>query len=162
MSSARAIQDRDCSVAECPNPAVSGELCEAHIKRRQRGKPMTAPVLQRPANALERLTEAALAYAEAEGDREWTRARDNLRKAASAYGQRGGGEAIRAALAELRAQGVRLGRPMKVEHHDIQALILVHGSQKRTAVALGVSVRTVRRALRRFRREEDKNLVSVP
>jgi hypothetical protein len=135
-----------CAVDGCENDAARGGLCWAHVKEKQRtGK--LSPLSKRPASALERLTEAAIAYAEAEEDDEFRRARDNLRKSAAAYAVRHPGETVREALARAKAQGVRLGRPPKLTPEKARELVDSAGSIKRAAAMLGVSRRTVRRAL---------------
>jgi hypothetical protein len=137
----------DCSFPGCGHDTMSGELCEGHRKQRQRGQSLS-PLAHRPSNALERLTEAAIAYAEADEDEDFARARDNLRKAAGVYGRRHVGERIRERLAELRAAGVRLGRPPLVDKAVVQHLAKEVGVGK-AALLLGVSRVTVWRVVRR-------------
>ncbi|MCY1047561.1 hypothetical protein OV208_40050 [Corallococcus sp. bb12-1] len=58
--------------------------------RQRRKQPMSEPLREPYATPWERLTAAALAYAEADdgGEEEFSRAQDRLRKAAQAYVQR--------------------------------------------------------------------------
>lgn len=83
---------RLCSVIECIEPAgaKTGDRCEAHAKRAQRGQPLTPPLARRPAardNPLAVLMEAALRFANAsaEDDADYDKAVDNLRQAAKRY-----------------------------------------------------------------------------
>jgi hypothetical protein len=71
----------------CDRDATRGPRCYAHDQRRYRKEPMSAPIAKRHMTPLERLCEAALAYADADvGDEgAWNRARVRLRKAAVAY-----------------------------------------------------------------------------
>lgn len=109
--------------------------------------PIQARSKTNPMSPLERLTEAAISYANADSDDEYDRARDNLRKAASAFGNKAG-EAIRIALADLRARGIKLGRPRKIEPEVAVRLAEQTKSIRKTALMLGVSRKTVQRALR--------------
>ena len=92
-----ARQTDTCHVPECDRPAWSGGLCPAHLKRRQRGKPLSGPVRTRraapdAANAGDLLRDAALDYAEvnAESDADFTRADTRLLEAALARAQAAG------------------------------------------------------------------------
>jgi hypothetical protein len=82
-----------CTVPGCNHPISSTPLglCNGHLQRHLRGKPVGGPL--RPytvyASAWERLSSAALAYADAEGEEAYQRARANLRDAALAYAKRG-------------------------------------------------------------------------
>lgn len=118
-----------CSVDGCESPAAKGGLCWAHAKRRAKGQ--DANVLPRP-SGLERLREAALKYADAEGDEDFRRAEDNLRKAAAALMR--------------RARG---GRPATVAHEEALNALRAAGSLRRAAAVLGVSAWAVLRAIRR-------------
>lgn len=100
---------------------------------------------ERPASSWERLTEAAIAYFEAE-DSEWDRARDNLRKSAVAYAKLG--TVIRDAMERAKQSGVHVGRPRKVTLEIARAAVAEVGSIRRAAMRLGVHEDTVRRALR--------------
>lgn len=70
--------------------APSHRRCHGHLMRQRRGQSMSEPLREPYATPWERLTAAALAYAEADdGDEEdFARAQDRLRKAAQAYAQR--------------------------------------------------------------------------
>ncbi len=100
---------------------------------------------------MERLTESALTYAAAEEDGEWERARDNLRKSAAAYGRTHFATRIREALAALKARGVRLGPPPKVEPEAVVKVVAELGDVAQAATTLRVSERTVWRALRKLK-----------
>lgn len=138
-----------CAIDDCGNPVASGGLCAGHLKRRQRGMPLHAALLPRP-TGLERLSEAALRYADAgDDDGEYTRARDNLRKAAMTLQTAAlVSEWTREAMAKLKASGVHVGRPRKLDERALLAALSRYSSQKQLAAALGVSTRTVRRMLR--------------
>jgi hypothetical protein len=109
-----------CSVDECETPVERAGLCGAHYKRKRLGH---APhKLARP-RGLERLTEAALAYAGAEDDETFRKARDNLRKSAIAYAR-----LVRPALVVTREP---------VEHGAPGAISYVGAIDARAAQAAG-------------------------
>lgn len=138
----------DCSVDGCENEARRGGLCWGHHKRKDRGMPVEATMAPRPTK-LARLRAAALAYAEADTDQDYDRADDNLIKSAAAARCAAIGKLTRDGMARLKAQGVHVGRPSKVDPELAAQAVAEAGSMKRAAVALLVSVRTVRRALRK-------------
>lgn len=142
-----------CTVDDCPNPAARGGICWGHIKKRSRTGGL-GELERRPKSKQERVYEAALTYAGAESDDEFERARENLRKSSIAAGQAFVSELTREALARLREQGVRLGRPPKVEPAQVAEAVSRAGSAKRAASQLGVSLRTIRRALRAHRDQQ--------
>ncbi|QDE83294.1 hypothetical protein BHS07_17990 [Myxococcus xanthus] len=76
-----------CSEADCRNAAAPRhKRCWAHLKRVTRGQSMSTPLAPAYESPWERLTAAALAYADASDDEEeFAKARDRLRKAALAY-----------------------------------------------------------------------------
>lgn len=141
-----------CSFEGCPNEAKRGGLCWAHLKQRSRDDGRLQEVRRRPESRIERLTEAALAYAAAETEEEFRRARDNLRKSALAAGPELIGELTREALARLRARGVRLGRPPKVDPVVAARVLGEAGGLAEAAARLGVHPRTLRRAVERAKR----------
>lgn len=155
MSALAEVSMQFCAVDGCPNAAQKGGLCYGHRKRKQRGGPVSTALKQRPKSPLERLTEAAITYAEADGDEDYARARENLRKSSVAYAPSARAEIIsqltREALAKLKAQGVTLGRPQKEVDHAQLVLEAESASARAVAAKLGVSVRTVWRALKRAR-----------
>lgn len=122
---------KPCAFDGCEADALKGELCPGHLKQRQRGQPLTA-LRRRSKSPLERLTEAAIAYADASDASEdaFARARDNLRKAAAAC-------------------GLRIGRPRKVDPEVVARVLKRAGGILQAARALGVSRNTVKRALAR-------------
>lgn len=136
-----------CSVDGCENHVAKDGLCSGHYKRKQRGQPVAVQLQAKP-SGVERLREAALAYAEADEDDEFARADANLLKAAAAARASAIAELTRRALANLRAQGVRLGGPRKVEPELALRTVEEAGSLKRAAVKLAVSVKTIRRAIK--------------
>lgn len=138
-----------CSVDGCDKPVGKEGLCWGHRRRRQRGQVVNTSLRSRPESPMARLCEAAIVYANAEEDDDFARARDNLRKAASAYGGMSVPELVRRALEEARQRGVRLGRPPKVEPELVAKMVLEVGGLDEVAARLSVSVWTVRRALRR-------------
>lgn len=74
---------RACSVEGCDRPARNGGICRAHEKRRERTGMLGGPIPHM--GPFERLTEAALAYADVERDEEFRRAERRLTDAAIAY-----------------------------------------------------------------------------
>ncbi len=75
MISGAYVNVGDCHVEGCTRPARSDGKCWTHVKRRQRGKPLDAPVKarRRPgapdiAELADRLQIAALAYADADAE----------------------------------------------------------------------------------------------
>ena len=145
----------DCAVCDCDRPAARAGYCHTHSKRLARGMPVDVPVPQRPKSPFERATEAALAYASAEDEADFKRARDNLRKSIVACAPVIRGEEIseltRAALELRKAAGVKLGRPSKVHPALAEAKVLEAGSVARAARELHVSVSALFRTLRRKR-----------
>lgn len=85
-----------CSEADCRNAAAPRhKRCWAHLKRVTRGQSMSTPLAPAYESPWERLTAAALAYADASDDEEeFAKARDRLRKAATAYARTGGVGAV--------------------------------------------------------------------
>lgn len=79
-----------CSVSECVNAARKAGLCWGHFKRRQRGQSANGELRPSVMTPDQVLTEAALAYAEADvaDDGAFQRAWDRLRKAAAIYTRR--------------------------------------------------------------------------
>lgn len=147
-----------CSIDGCSRRAHAHGLCSAHLKRRNRGQPVNVTIRDSPKSEWEVLTENALAYANAESDEDFQRAKDNVRKAALTYGRVRHAEKTRQALAEAKASGTRLGRPPAVDAREAAQQAALAGLSE-TALALGVSVSTIKRALRRV---GVKNGVSDP
>lgn len=144
-----------CSVGDCTRPAARGGKCWAHLKQASRGQP-TRPVAKRHESAWERLTEAAISFRDSDSldDDGFERDTDRLRKAAYAYARQHVSERTREALARLRAEGVRIGRPRTIEPEATLRMVQELGGARKAAQALGVSVRTVRRALAQVRRSD--------
>jgi len=137
-----------CDVGDCPNPAARSGKCWGHWKALQRGDTSRRELVKRPGSPLERLTEAAITYAEADDDEDFERGQDNLRKSALAYSRKHASEAIRAAMARLKERGVRLGRPPKLDPEEAARLVQELGGVSKAARALHISRWTVWRALR--------------
>lgn len=78
-----------CGIDGCCKPAARGGLCWAHMKRKQRKKDSAQPVREYGKPVTEKISQAALRYAEADplDDKEFLRARDLLLKYAKAYGR---------------------------------------------------------------------------
>ncbi|MCP3065820.1 hypothetical protein LXT21_44340 [Myxococcus sp. K38C18041901] len=78
-----------CTVDGCTREAAPRrKLCHAHAKRATRGQPLSTPLAETYANPWDRLTSAALAYADAGDDEEaFAKAKDRLRKASISYSQ---------------------------------------------------------------------------
>jgi hypothetical protein len=140
-----------CTVDGCEREA-KGQYCAMHRKRAQRRQELSAPAKERPSSPREWLREAALRYAEAETDAEYARADDNLRKAAASCGPVERELAIADAFERLRTRWERLGRPRRLTPEEAQRMVHQSGGVARAAAALGVSVRTVQRALRQAER----------
>jgi hypothetical protein len=80
-------------MSDCGRPAFRDELCFAHLKRRQRGLPLSGPI-QEPLDARQKLLEAALKYADSdsEDDREYQRRERALLYSAVQLGRRAAAE----------------------------------------------------------------------
>jgi hypothetical protein len=77
-----------CQVPSCERPAHGdAPLCVGHLRRQARGRPVGG-ALRETLTPWGRLTEAALAYADAGSDAAYRRAADNLRTAAEAYARK--------------------------------------------------------------------------
>lgn len=149
-----------CEVAECHRPVEAAGLCAGHRKRKVRGEVVasnelsSAPRGRQDADPRERLDQAALRMADydSEGDdAAFRRAADNHRKAAVSYTR----ALDLAALEAARRRGVRVGRPPAVPLEEVLAALKATGRDVAAAAkALGVSVRTVWRALRRQKRSD--------
>lgn len=153
----------ECSVDGCPRQAEHDGLCQGHLKRRQRGQVVNEPLAARP-SGVERLTEAALRYAAAEGEEDFRRAKDNLRKAAVAVQtSKVISELTREALAQRKAAGARLGRPPKVTTEQVIQAYLANPNAGTRALAaqFGVCVQTIRIHLARWSRRK-KTPVDFP
>lgn len=137
-----------CTEDGCGRPAKRGGLCWGHRKRKSRGQVVSTELTTRPASSLERLLEAAITYADAGEDEDFSRAMDNLRKAGAAYGKRHVGEAIRKALAARKERGEPVGRPRKISALEAREAVAKSGGIRGAARELGVSRETVRRALK--------------
>jgi hypothetical protein len=76
-----------CTVDGCTRDAAPRrKLCHAHAKRATRGQPLSTPLAETYSSPWDRLTAAALAYADAGDDEEeFAKAKDRLRKAAQSY-----------------------------------------------------------------------------
>lgn len=146
-----------CTVDGCLNAEQKGGLCHGHIKRRQRGDALT-PLKQRPATTWERITEAALAYANADSmdDREFRRASDNLRTAVDAARVTKTAELLHQAQLAARRRGVHIGRPAKYPAEEIARVLDEMGHIGKAAARLQVSHMTVRRALARLGRRNGR------
>ncbi len=77
-----------CEVEGCTRQAERPGRCATHRKRAQRHGDLHAPIRPYGLSPLERLAKAALAYANAEADLDFRRARDLLRKHATAMANR--------------------------------------------------------------------------
>ena len=142
-----------CSTEDCTRPAFAGGLCHAHIKARQRGRKKQVGVFAKR-TPMETLADAAIRYAEAEEDREWERARDNLQKAAVRVGlalfQQSKGTKVSEALRRRIAAGLPVGRPPTIPPKQLVEALQRYQSLRKAAQAVGVSHSTVMRAVRKF------------
>lgn len=94
-----------CSVAGCDQPVETAGLCTAHRKRRDRHRPLDAPIRVRAGAEFDRVMEGAIALADAEGDDEYRAAKDRHRKAAEAWMRARGWMPLEEAEALLRSRG---------------------------------------------------------
>lgn len=135
----------------CPNEARRSGKCWSCLKREQRLEsgetdlPATAGTVYQKGpggrrtqkSARDRLREAARRWAEAESEEEFVNADQNL---------------IKSALALREVTPPRVGRPRKVDMVEVAILVKRLGGVRPAADRLGVSVRTVKRALSQHRR----------
>ena len=145
-----------CATEDCPNEArndVESGLCWAcTAQKRRNGKVVGAT--PRHESAWDRLTEAAITYADradAWNKAEFAKAKDQLRKAAKAYGPTDHAARTREGMQKARAAGVLIHRPPKLTPAAAMAALVKEGSAKRASAKLGVSLRTLRRALKAHR-----------
>lgn len=119
----------------CDKPAVEGDLCATHARRRRRGQPLSAPVRDDTRTPFEVLQDAAIRVVDApsEDDAAYRRAKDLLGKAALAYGK------------HLLFRG---GRPRKASMDEAQEALARAQTRTAAAKALGVSRVTLWRWLR--------------
>lgn len=105
-----------CSVDGCTRHVEKQGLCAAHRKRKQRGQEVSAPVRDYRMKAEERLSKAALRYANAESDDEYRRAKVLLAKYSQGHaGRQRVSVAIRIAVeAVLRELGIVVRRDVSV------------------------------------------------
>jgi hypothetical protein len=94
-----------CSVDGCPHPPARAGYCGGHTKRRTRRRPLHTPLRPRHSSREERLTEAALAFAE--------RARRDLRQAAAEYAEAEGDADFQRAWHRLRMAATHYARAKK-------------------------------------------------
>jgi hypothetical protein len=81
---------KPCAIEGCGKPSDARGYCNAHYARwRKYGSPTGGSTRTQYVGPWKRLTEAALTYADAEGDDAYQRAQANLRDAARAYAKRG-------------------------------------------------------------------------
>lgn len=136
-----------CQEDGCTGSAAPGRtLCWGHIKRKSRGKP-GGELAKRPAN-FERVTEAVHAYSDADDDEEFARARDNLRKAAGAYGLRYHAERTAEGMAAAKARGVHVGRPPVHDRAKVLEAVRLFGGVRAAARAMGMDRRLLQRIIR--------------
>jgi hypothetical protein len=145
------MDDGPCDFPDCDADAERGGYCWAHTKQGQRRDGRRTEVARRHESAWERLTEAAIAYAEADQDDDFSRAKDRLAQAAKQYGRKQASALIREGMAAARARGVHIARPRKLAPMVALELVAKLGGARAAAEQVGVSVRTVRRALRQAR-----------
>lgn len=171
-----------CAIDGCDRPAdrrtPMGNLCPAHRKRtlpsRAGGLKLSAPITPR-LDPRAKLIEAALAYAQAEEDGDFEVAAEQLVVAAKRYAPAAVEElqrrthmawrkSIRLGIARKKAAGVewRPGPPPVVTPERAREAVTRAGSVRKAAVALGVTRRTVQRALRRAAGNPVTPTASVP
>lgn len=136
----------------CDRPAARSGLCWAHVRAKQRNRPLV-PLKVKAPSTFARLISAALNLADTDtGDDEaYDRAQDNLRKASEAHRRGSFADAVRDGLQAARARGVKLGRPAGLEPVVARKAVKQHGSVAKAAQALGLSRFAIWRALNRGR-----------
>lgn len=143
-----------CAVGDCERETREGRTrCDLHEKRWQRGKrgaELEAPVEEEltPTGKLVQLA-LDLADADADDEVEYQRAEAALIRQAKRLAPALAGEAIRKGLERARKNGVRLGRPPRIEMETALQLVSALGSVRRTARATGLSRGALSRALGR-------------
>lgn len=140
-----------CSVEGCLRPVEAGGLCAGHRKRKTRGTTIAGELRDDTRSPAEILTDAAIALADAdaEDDEAWRRAKKSHEYAAESFARRRTKARIRETLTKLRAEGVRLGRPVSVSEEAVARAIETFRSMTVAAQTLGVSRWTIRRRLKR-------------
>lgn len=73
-------EPQTCHGPECDKPAQRGGFCWAHLKRKQRSRPLSGKVRGYGMSKREKRSRAALRYANAETQEEFDRAADLLKK----------------------------------------------------------------------------------
>lgn len=134
-----------CSVEGCVRPVEAGGLCQGHRKRKTRGQTVSGDLRDDTRTPSEILTDAAIALADCDSDDDgaWARAQKNHQHAAESYAKRRTKARIRAALSKLKAEGVRLGRPVSVSEESVVQAVETMRTMTAAARALGVSRITV-------------------
>lgn len=124
-----------CSISDCGRKVSAAGLCATHRRRKRLGLLMSAPIREREVtlSEAEALTASALQYADAETDDEFRDGKAALLKAALTY---------------VREEHP-IGRPPRLTRAQAESAVAMHGNKSAAARALGVSRRTVRRALAR-------------
>ncbi len=139
-----------CTVDDCGRPAQKAQLCWGHYKRAQLGKPVHVQLEKHHRTPLAALLDSSMKFAEAEEDDDYERAVMLLALYARRYVKFVNAQKVRSALKKAKARGEQVGRPMKpVADGELELIRLGERRVKDVAAALGVSRRTVQRALRR-------------
>lgn len=120
--------------------------CEAHLKQLWRTGKMV-PIAEK-LTPLEKAMAAMADVLEADSDDDYDTAVRNFALTSKGFGAKERSEAIKRALAEVRAKGVRLGRPPKTDRGTV-LLLYVHLGASVAARELGVSRTAVYRAIAR-------------
>lgn len=147
-----------CNVTDCEDPenpgfarpAFRSGKCSSHMKQLQRtGRTTTiAPKVSLEDRLFTEATRMVDVDTSINADREEAEARRNVLTIAKQLGRKEVAETIKRALATVRAQGVRLGRPPKKTAEEVRHVFEVIGTVSKTALALRLSRITVRRYLR--------------
>lgn len=149
------MNDALCSVDGCERLVEKAGLCAGHRKRKVRGQVVNTQLARRPSSPLEYLCESALAYADADDDVAYERAKDNLRKAAMSYAAKGEtpvfsiSDYLKEKIAAARARGSRHGRPPSASTQLIASVAKQARSVTEAALQLGISRTTIWRALQK-------------
>jgi len=139
-----------CEVEGCLKPVEAGGLCAGHRKRKTRRKTVSGELRDDTRTPSEVLTDAAIALADVDttDDGAWKRAKKSHEYAAESFARRRTKARIRETLEKLRAEGVRLGRPVSVSEEAVIKAIETLRKVTTTARELGVSRITIWRRLR--------------
>lgn len=148
-----------CEAPDCEREMFRSNLCAVHLKRKQRGQDLSAPIAPK-LTALQRAFEAVNDWLEAdsEDDAAYDAKYRSALVAIRAAGLKTIGARIREGKARGAANGVHQGRPRRFSAVEVARQLRKLGSRAKVAEVLGVSRVTVWRALQKsdFRNAADR------